>query len=267
MTNPTPTPVNTTGTAATAPAAKAASREFEFHPIADIFPMMEGKELDLLKEDILNRKLQEPITIYEDKVLDGRNRYKACKDLGLTPTIKPYDGDDPVGFIVSANLHRRHLSDSQRAMVAAKLVTTKLGDNQHIRREGRPIDQPTAAKMLNVSAKSVQRAKEVCDRTSPNIQAFVESGKLPVSVAVEVAKLPKEKQAELKTASSIREATKQSTAPTAGSDKVDKLVERLIGKLRDMKAKNPENATAAVADLVKQLRIAGLWTEPTKKAA
>ena len=237
------------------------SSEYEFHPIANIFPMMEGKELDRLKADILTRKLQEPITIYEGKVLDGRNRYKACKELGLPPTTKMYDGDDPVGFIVSANLHRRHLSESQRAMVAAKLVTTKLGDNQHIRREGRPIDQPTAAKMLNVSAKSVQRAKEVCDKTAPNIQALVEGGKLPVSVAVEVAKLPKEKQAELKTTSSIREATKQPTAP---SDKVDKLVGALIGKLREMK---PETAAAAVADLIRQLRIAGLWTEPTKKVA
>jgi hypothetical protein len=146
-------------------------------------------------------------------------------------------------------------------MVAAKLVTTKLGDNQHIRKEGRPIDQPSAAKMLNVSPKSVQRAKEVCDKATPNIQALVESGKLPVSVAVEVANLPKEKQAELKTPNNVREATRQPAAP---SDRVDKLVERLIGKLKEMK---PDNAAAAVADLIRELRIAGLWSEPTKKVA
>ena len=243
---------------------KAASGELEFHPIANIFPMMEDKELDRLKADILTRGLQEQIVIYEGKVLDGRNRYKACKELNLTPATKPYEGDDRVGLVVSANLHRRHLSESQRAMVAAKLVTTKLGDNQHIRKEGRPIDQPSAAKMLNVSAKSVQRAKEVCDKTAPNIQALVESGKLPVSVAVEVAKLPREKQAELKTASNIREATKQ---PAAGSDQVDKLVKHLIVKLREMRSKDPANAAAAVAALVRELRIAGLWTEQKKQAA
>ena len=66
----------------TAPADVVKKHEYEFHPIANIFPMMEGKEFEHFKADIRTRKLQEPITVYENKVLDGRNRYKACKDLG-----------------------------------------------------------------------------------------------------------------------------------------------------------------------------------------
>jgi hypothetical protein len=253
--------------------------EYEFHPIANIFPMMAGVEFDRLKEDIRTRKQQEPIITYEDKVLDGRNRYKACKELFLTPTIKRYDGADPLGFVLGANLHRRHLNESQRAMVAAKLVTTKLGDNQHIRKQGRPIDQPTAATMLNVSPKSVQRAKDVLEKCAPELQALVESGKVAVSAAEKVAnKLSDEEdQTALanKGASAVTKAVKawkqaeQQTATQGGtpegSDKIDDLVDALIDKLKEMKAAKAENAAAAVADLMRRLRDADLWTEPQKK--
>jgi ParB/Sulfiredoxin domain len=252
--------------------------DYEFHPIANIFPLMTGQEFDRFRDDIKAKKLQEPIIIHENKILDGRNRYNACKELRLTPDIKPYDGYDPLGFVLSANLHRRHLNESQRAMVAAKLVTTKLGDNQHIKKEGRPIDQPTAAHMLNVSAKSVQRAKEVVDKATPNIQALVENGKVPVSVAKEVAKLPREEQAGLNTSGAVAKAVKDERArekreqearagPTENSDKVDDLVDALINELKKMKAKNAETAAAAVADLMRRLQDADLYTEPKKKAA
>jgi ParB-like nuclease domain len=119
-------------TASAGPNDVVKKHEYEFHPIANIFPLMEGQEFKALVDDIKANGLREPVVIYEGKVIDGRNRYKACKELNLpTPTTKPYDGGDPLGFVLSANLHRRHLNESQRAVVAAKLVTTKLGDNQH----------------------------------------------------------------------------------------------------------------------------------------
>jgi hypothetical protein len=155
--------------------------EFDFHPYANIFPLMEGDEFKRFKDDLRTKKQQEPIVMFEGKILDGRNRFNACKDLGLTPATKPYEGSDPLGFVLSANLHRRHLNESQRAMVAAKLVTTKLGDNQHAK--GKPIDQPSAAKMLNVSAKSVQRAKDVLDKAVPELVKAVEQNKVKVSAA------------------------------------------------------------------------------------
>jgi len=106
-------------------------QEYEFHPIANVFPLMMGDEFKRFRKDIKINKLREPIVIYEGKILDGRNRYNACKELGLLVDTKRYDGDDPVGFVLSANLHRRHLNESQRAMVAAKLASLKVGANQH----------------------------------------------------------------------------------------------------------------------------------------
>src|SRR5208283_4586556 len=58
---------------------------------------------------------------YQGKILDGRHRCEICKKHGIEPIFDEYKGDDPLGYVVSANLCRRHMSDGQRAMVAARL--------------------------------------------------------------------------------------------------------------------------------------------------
>jgi ParB/Sulfiredoxin domain len=171
------------------PASAAQRLEYEFHPIADIFPLMTGDEFNRLRDDIKARKQQEPIIIYEGKILDGRNRYNACKELKLIPETKPYDGSDPVGFVLSANLHRRHLNESQRAMVAGKLSRLKPGANQHTK-EGPSIED--ASKRLNVGKASVERAHKVLDST-PELVRAVEENKVRVSAAaVKLAGKPPE---------------------------------------------------------------------------
>jgi hypothetical protein len=134
----------------------------QFHPLAEIFPLVEDTEFDELVADIKANGLHEPIVVYEDKILDGRNRYRACEAAEVEPTFTVYQGDDPVSYVISLNLRRRHLDESQRAMVAAKLATLKRGDNQHS-----PIgetSQAKAAELLNVGKRSVERAAEVRDR-------------------------------------------------------------------------------------------------------
>jgi cysteinyl-tRNA synthetase len=133
--------------------------------------------------------------------------------------------------------------------------------------------------MLNVSPKSVQRAKEVLDKAAPKIRDFVESGKVAVSAGAEVAKLPEEKQAELNTPSAVAKAAKQAkqarekaeekakSGSSEEADEIDELVDSLINKLKELKAKKPEEADADVANLIRRLHDADLWTEPKKKAA
>ena len=128
----------------------------EFHPVANIFPLVEGAEFDEFVADIRQHGLHEPIIVYGDKILDGRNRYRACLAAGIEPTFTVYQGDDPVAYVISLNLRRRHLDESQRAMVAAKLATLKLGDNQHS--EGLPIGR--SSELLNVGERSIARARE-----------------------------------------------------------------------------------------------------------
>jgi protein gp37/ParB-like chromosome segregation protein Spo0J len=92
------------------------------HPAADLFPMVEGDELRELCADIKERGLQQPIVIWRDgTLLDGRNRLVACYRTNQEVVLETYEGDDPVQFSLSANLHRRHLNVGQRAFVALKV--------------------------------------------------------------------------------------------------------------------------------------------------
>jgi hypothetical protein len=107
----------------------------------------------------------------------------------------PYLGplDASLAFVISKNLTRRHLDESQRAMVAAKIATLKDGQRQ----VGQLADVPTqetAATMLNVGERSVRRAREVIERGDPELVSSVERGEVAVSAAAEFAKQPVEEQ-------------------------------------------------------------------------
>jgi hypothetical protein len=95
-----------------------------FHPLAELFPLMEGGEFDALVADIKANGLCEPITLLDGKILDGRNRYRACLAAGVEPDIIKGDGaiDDPAAYIISANIRRRHLSAEQRRDLITKLI-------------------------------------------------------------------------------------------------------------------------------------------------
>ena len=98
-------------------------QRLSIHPYAELFPPMSLAEFERLCDDIEQHGLQVDIVVYEGKVLEGRHRYLACLARGTTARFRPYAGEcgSPLAFVVSRNLHRRHLTESQRAMVAARL--------------------------------------------------------------------------------------------------------------------------------------------------
>lgn len=168
----------------------------EFHELANVFPMLSAPELEALANDILENGQRHAITLYQGKILDGRNRYAACELAGVEPRFVDYTGDNPVAFVVSENIARRHLDESQRAMCAARL--SNMG-------EGRPnktasidaVTQPQAAALLNVSRPSVQRAAQVIERGVPELVQAVERGEIAVSRAAQVSRLPEPEQREI----------------------------------------------------------------------
>ncbi len=168
----------------------------EFHPLANVFPLSDGEEFEALRADIAEHGVREPVVLYEGQILDGRNRYRASRAAGADCTLTTYEGDDPAAYVVSLNLHRRHLTESQRAMAAAKLVSWARGENQHTSGSA---NLPThkAAEMLKVSERSVTTARAVRDKGTPELQQKVEHGKVSVSAAADVATLPKAEQAEI----------------------------------------------------------------------
>jgi len=165
----------------------------EFHPLANLFPLMEGQEFAEFAADIRAKGLREPVVLFEDKILDGRNRYRASIEAGVECRFETYQGTGPVGYVVSLNLRRRHLDESQRAMVAAKLATLRLGANQHT--EGPSNEE--ASRLLNVGHASVERAKTVQRYGTPELVHAVEHGEVSVSAAADVAILPTNEQREI----------------------------------------------------------------------
>jgi N6-adenosine-specific RNA methylase IME4 len=193
----------------------------EFHALAEIFPLIEGSEFDALVEDIRQHGIREPIWLYDGQIIDGRNRYRAAQVAGAgCPPLREYTGDDPVSFVVSLNLKRRHLNESQRAMVAAKLATLRDGQRADLV-EGLPIGR--ASELLNVGERSVARAREVLDRGAPELQAAIERGIVSVTAAADVASRPIKEQREVvaRGTREILEAAKQIRAEKAAAKRAE----------------------------------------------
>jgi hypothetical protein len=99
--------------------------EYAFHPLANLFPLLEGGEFGALVEDVRARGLNEPMVLYEGKILDGRNRYRARTAAGIEPRYREMNFGsyaDATAYVVSANIHRRHLTVEQRRELIEKLL-------------------------------------------------------------------------------------------------------------------------------------------------
>ncbi|WOF74124.1 hypothetical protein QMT40_001771 [Parvibaculaceae bacterium PLY_AMNH_Bact1] len=171
------------------PPGKEEDMKREFHSLANLFPLLEGERLRELCEDVRENGLIEPIWLYEGKILDGRNRYRACQIEEVEPRFREFDpkacGDDPLAFVTSLNLKRRHLNSSQRAMVASKIANLDKGANQHTG-EGTSIEG--SSKLLNVGKASVERARSVRKHAVPEVVAEVEAGTMSVNAADKLSK-------------------------------------------------------------------------------
>ena len=176
------------------------------HPAADLFPMVEGNEFRELCADVKERGLAQPITIWTDgTLLDGRNRLMACYETNQEVVLDRYEGNDPVQFSLSANLHRRHLSEGQRAVVALKVrqmvqpaakerqreAGEQFGKGAKVSADRRePIATPAehrkstaqAAKAVGASTRSVEKAARV-ERSAPDLLPQVQAGTMALDRA------------------------------------------------------------------------------------
>jgi ParB family chromosome partitioning protein len=143
--------------------------------------MMPDDDIKHLKESIGTIGLQVPIVLFEDKILDGRNRYKACIQLSQEDKFKfenkhfvPYTGTDPLEFVMSMYVDNRQQNESQRALVAATLVNTTFGSNQWHKHMA--VSEKDAARMAKVSVAQIKIAKDVMKRACPELIKKVREG-------------------------------------------------------------------------------------------
>jgi ParB-like chromosome segregation protein Spo0J len=187
------------------------------HPYAELFPPMSPPEFDSLCGAILIEGLQEEIVVHEGKILDGRHRYLACLAKGVPPRFRPYAGEcgSPLAFVVAKNVRRRHLTESQRALLAARLKPLFEEDarqRQHAalrkgkeppvglnsgQRENHKENSRSAkkvAQLMKVSRFSVNAADKVQKQGIPQLLDALAAGKISVSAASRIAGLPAEQQ-------------------------------------------------------------------------
>jgi len=157
----------------------------EFHPMANIFPMLGVEELGELADDIMLNGLHQSVELFEGKILDGRNRYLACELVGIEPDYIEYEGDDSLGYVLSLNLHRRHLTASQRAALAVEIANMAHGGDRKSDQGAKlplEITNEQAAEKLDVSERYVKEAKKI-QRESPEHFDKVKSGELSLQQA------------------------------------------------------------------------------------
>lgn len=209
--------------------------EHILHDAVFIMPKMKAQDYEDLKTDISINGLQIPILRYQGKVLDGRHRLQACIELGIAPHFSDLPSaanDSPEQVVISLNLHRRHLTEAERALVGARTTNSNIGTNQHT---AGAVSQRKVAQELNVSVDSIQRAKKVLNQGIPELIEALESGKIDISNAAKIAQLAKDDQSQINfdDIKTIQEASKAINKA--------KFENRRIERIQEIEAKRANN--------------------------
>lgn len=154
------------------------------HPLAEIFPLIEGTRFEELTASIKQNGLRDPIILLGDAILDGRNRYRACLAAGIEPRFEPFTGDDPASFVWDRNANRRHWTVGQRGIAAAALAKAATGYAGHkCRNTGTTKTNAEVAAMAGVNKETISDAKTILAKGTPEQIAAVKNGAAISTVA------------------------------------------------------------------------------------
>jgi N6-adenosine-specific RNA methylase IME4 len=186
------------------------------HPAANLFPLLEGVTLDALVADIRAHGLREPVVLYDGRILDGRNRARACEIAGVKLRTRNFDGN-PWAYVWSANAARRDLTPGQKVAIRLKALdgeraweekrakgkSRKPSDNvdgsKPADRETRSelaksagVGSVTAQKALTVQAEAPEKFAAVCAGQLELNQAYrtVQRERAVANIQAEPAPLP-----------------------------------------------------------------------------
>lgn len=194
----------------------------ESHKLANIFPLMQDSEIEELAKDIKINGLEESIVTFEGKILDGRNRFLACEKAGVQPEFYEYAGSDPLAYVISLNLHRRHLTVSQRAAIAVELLP-EIESQAKLSQIRKPVDSvcpksdtqnikirsdKKAGDLLNVGRSAVADVKKI-KAENPEKFEQIKAGKITIQDVKneikkdKIAKIRKQVNDNIKTPESI----------------------------------------------------------------
>jgi len=181
-----------------------ARKKYAFHPACKLFPRLPDDELQALADDIAANGLKNAIVTLDGKILDGRNRLAACELANVEPRFTVFDGDDPIAWVVSQNLLRRHLTASQKAVVAhdllpllEKVAKGRQRRSNEYRGNGRLAQKcanrnsngkasEAAARIVGTNPRYVEMVKSIKTK-APELIDEIRAGRLTVNVADRLA--------------------------------------------------------------------------------
>jgi len=188
-------------------------KSYEIHPEANEMPLLEGAAYEEFKKDIERNGIQHPILLLDGKIVDGRNRYRVCTELGIEPKVKNVKlGKRKMRELVaSENYFRRHLSVGQRGLFGSKISKTILekaslekdqkADSEKKAENGKPKEKKPnvpsvkdAAALVNVSPRTISNSRTIEKSGSSALVECVKADKIPISVAANLALAPKAEQ-------------------------------------------------------------------------
>jgi hypothetical protein len=162
--------------------------DYQLHPLCTLFPRIEGKEFELLKTDIQQNGLREPIVLHDGFILDGGNRYRACIETDTLVRFVDYDGDNLAAYVLSKNLHRRHLSAGQQAAIVASAQSWSEAQTHGGDRKSRVNvnSWSSTAERATESGSSVstQKKADAVVKANPELGRQVAQGKVSLEAAV-----------------------------------------------------------------------------------
>lgn len=166
------------------------------HPLCELFPRMTAAEFDALKADIRANGLHQPVVIHGGQILDGGSRYRACMESGIPPSTVEYSGTDPVAFVLSANLHRRHLTPGQQAAIVASAqdwakAQAHGGDRKADQVATLPLETIADRAAQSGASPRTQRMADKVAKAAPDLAKQVAHGEISLPQAVrQVEKKP-----------------------------------------------------------------------------
>lgn len=182
------------------------NRTYLRHPLSAAFPSMETEAFEELKADIRKHGVKEKIVLYEGMIMDGWHRYVALCQLQMPlPPMLDFEGNDPVATVMSKNLHRRNMDNAQRAYSIALLSEWQKGKpvppapresaaSVAVAVAEKPMSRKAAAVLAGVDEKTMTRARTVVKLGTPEVKQAVVDGKMGVTEAARISKLPPEVQ-------------------------------------------------------------------------
>lgn len=226
------------------------SERLSRHPLSSAFPSMQQSEFEELIEDVAKNGLAQHVITLDGMVLDGWHRYLACLESDTEPRLEVFSGADPVSYVLSLNLHRRHLTASQRAAAVVACSEWAGPGNRPKGEPGSPLATvPEMAEAAGTSDRTIQQAKAA---HRAGISDAVRDGKVTAKRAAKIAKLPEAERAEAIEAPLEKKPSEQ-PKPTHSQDGK---IEALEAEIEQLRAQNDEQreSLAEMAQLMAGLQ-------------